>query len=236
MSAGSSPLNLTVVSLSDGTAEIPRDVINGTFTVLSDTEPPVVVNPAANPAVIPDDTDDNPTWGEVAELTVNVTDESGIDTVTINLSDLGWDVSPMVNQSEHGPGVAVMFCSGNYSAGSTEWILFNFSTNASNGTANWNGTAYVPYCLPVNATDFYGHSNSSICITLTVMKNGDVDENGVVNLNDGIYIANYALLVPGYVLKPQLADVDESHGPPNLNDGIYLANHALFVPGYGELH
>lgn len=33
ISAGESPLNLTVVSLSDGAAEIPRDVVNGTFTV-----------------------------------------------------------------------------------------------------------------------------------------------------------------------------------------------------------
>jgi hypothetical protein len=224
MSIGSSPLTLNVVSLSDGSAEIPRDVVNGTFTVQADAKPPIVENPIANPVVIPDDTDNEPTWGEVTELVVNVSDDSAIDNVTVNLAALGKD------------SMVYMSNIGNYTEASTLWLIFNLSTNASSGTANWNGAEYLPYCLIVNATDIYGHSNTSVCIPLTVMKNGDVDENGGVNLDDGIYLVNYALMVPGYDLIQELADLDENHGSPNLDDGIYLVNHALMVPGFSILH
>ena len=224
MSMGSSPLTLNIMSLSDGTSEIPRDVVNGTFTVQSDVEPPIVENPRADPVVIPDDTDNEPTWGEVTELVVNVSDDSAIDSVTVNLAALGKD------------SVVYMSNIGNYTEASTLWLIFNVSTNASSGTANWDGSEYLPYCLVVNATDIYGQSNTSVCILLTVMKNGDVDENGGVNLDDGIYLVNYALMVPGHDLIQELADLDEAHGPPNLDDGIYLVNHALMVPGYSVLH
>jgi hypothetical protein len=226
---GLSPLNLTVVSLDNGTGQIPRDVVNGTFTVLSDTAAPIVTNPSADPVVIPDDTDNQPTWGELAELNVDVSDESAIDSVIFDLSAIG-------RETVVGSGEFHAFNIGSYTVDSTFWAVFNISTNASAGTAGWNGGTYVPYCLPVNATDIYGHSNTSVCITLTVMKNGDVDENGAVNLDDGIYIVNYALMVPGYDLIQGLADLDENHGPPNLDDGIFLVNHALMVPGYDILH
>jgi len=230
-SSGESALNLTVVSLTDGTTEIPRDVTNGTFTVQADDEPPIVANPSADPLVIPDDTDCEPLWGELTELRVNVTDESEIASVTVNLSAIGGGSKEPLGD---GFGLAVMFNVGNYTE-STLWTVYNYTTNASEGTAGWNGTAYVPYCLPVNATDIYGHSNTSVCISLTVMNNGDVDESGAANLNDAIHLANYALGVPGHDLVPEVADVD-GISAANLNDAIYLANYALGVPAYAILH
>jgi hypothetical protein len=99
----------------------------------------------------------------------------------------------------------------------------------------WNGTAYEPHYLQVNATDITGKSNTSASVELLVMKNGDVDESGEVNLDDAVYLANYALLVPGYDLVPGVADVD-GNGAANLDDAVYLANHAFRVPGYETLY
>ena len=181
-----------------------------------DTEAPLVTDPTADPYVIPDDTDNEPLWGELATLSVLVTDASEITSVTINLSSLGGSAAqPMTQQ------------------GASD--LWSVSTNASLGTAGWTGSAYVPHQLQVTATDEYAQSNTSVSIALLVMKNGDVDVSGDVNLDDAIYLANYALLVPGFDLVPEIADVDGS-SQVNLEDAIYLANHALLVPGYQILH
>ena len=218
-------LNITVLSLQNSSyQEIPRDVRNGMFTI-SETTAPIVVNPLAKPYIIPDDTDGVPLWGENTTLSVNVTDESEIASVTVNLSAIG------------GSPIATMSNIGNYSDGAL-WCLFNYTTNASSGTAGWNGSAYVPYQLGINASDIYGNSNTSVYIELIVAKNGDVTYDGDVNLGDAIYLINYALHVPGYGIPTErmvLADVDGS-GEVNLGDGIYLANYALHVPGYGVLH
>jgi hypothetical protein len=178
--------------------------------------PPEVANPYAVPSVIPEDTDNNPLWGEVANLSVVVTDDDAIVSVTIDRSLLGGSAEQPMTRI----------------GGSDQWYVL---TNASVGTAGWNGSAYVPYLLQVNATDQKGASNNSMSIELLVMKNGDVDENGATNLDDASYLANWALHVPGYDLVPEVADVDGS-GAANLDDAIYLANYAMFVPGYETLH
>jgi hypothetical protein len=177
--------------------------------------PPVVTNPSAEPNIIPEDTDNNPLWGELANLSVVITDDSAITSVTIDLTSLGGSaVQPIAR------------------IGASD--IWNVSANASIGTAGWTGSAYVPYLLQVNATDQYGASNDSVSVELLVMKNGDVDENGAINLDDAIYLANYALLVPGYGLVPEVADVDGS-SEVNLDDAVYLANHVMIVPEYESL-
>ena len=195
--------------------------VNFTLTPIpADTTPPLVTNPNATPSLIPDDTDNNPSWGETAQLNVTVTDDSEILSVTINLSQIGGSpVQPMTN------------------IGGNVWSV---TTNASAGTAGWNGTAYVPYHLQVNATDIYGNSNTSASIELIVMKNGDIDSNGVVNLNDGNHLIAYTI---GGIAKYEipedmivLADVD-GNGEVNLNDGIYLTAYTIGeIPGYDSLH
>ena len=186
----------------------------------SDTTPPLVTNPNATPSLIPDDTDNDPSWGETAQLNVTVTDDSEILSVTINLSQIGGSpVQPMTN------------------IGGNIWSV---TTNASAGTAGWNGTAYVSYHLQVNATDIYGNSNTSASIELIVMKNGDIDSNGVVNLNDGNHLTAYTIGgIAGYEIPEDmmvLADVD-GNGVVNLNDGIYLTAYTIGgIPGYDSLH
>ena len=233
-SAGTSDLNISILKLQDNAGNnVVGTTDNGTFTIQEDVNPPIVINPRAEPMIIPDDTDNEPLWGELAELMVNVTDESGIASVTVNLSDLGWGVSPMVNQSrclQYGicsPSVAVLTCIGNYSADGTTWVPFNFSTNASAGTTGWNGSAYVPFCLPVNATDIYGNSNTSVCINLTVMKNGDVTSDGNVDVGDGVRIINHYFHSedPRYSLPSDtIADVTGDENV-DVGDGVRIINH-----------
>jgi hypothetical protein len=199
------------VTMGDEQGRTGQDEINVTI----DNTPPVATDPSASPLIIPEDTDSDPRWGETSNLSVTVTDESVIASVTIDLSSIGGSaVQPMTN------------------TGGDVWTV---STAAAIGTAVWNGTAYEPHYLQVNATDITGKSNTSASVELLVMKNGDVDENGGVNLDDAVYLANYALLVPGYDLVPGVADVDGS-GAANLDDAVYLANHALLVPGYETLY
>jgi len=77
-------LNLSNITLTDdGGFELPYDVHNGTFTIVfSDITPPVVTYPGVNQSDIPDDTDNEPLWGETAQLNVTVTDENGVASMT----------------------------------------------------------------------------------------------------------------------------------------------------------
>ena len=207
--------NFNVTVLKEGTTEIwYYSVDNNTniettknVTVKIDTTSPILTNPNATPDVIPDDTDNVPLWGENSTLNVTVTDDSGIVSVTINLSAIGGlPVQPMTN---------------------IEGNIWSITTNASNGTAGWNGTAYVPYQLQVNATDISGKSNTSVSIELTVMKNGDVTGDGFVDLGDGIRLVNYDFSGhnPMYSFPSDtIADVT-GDGIVDFGDGIRLVNY-----------
>jgi hypothetical protein len=214
---------------------IPADVDSGKFTIQADDTEPIVTNPSAAPLIIPDDTDNEPRWGELAELMVNVTDESELASVTVNLSAIGGgSKEPMGN----GLGVACMFNIGNYTVESTLWTVYNYTTNASAGTANWNETlgTYVPYCLPVNATDIYGNSNISVCIELTVMNNGDVDGDGDVSYSDAMYLYKWKVGEPGFdTIHETIADVD-GDGDVSYSDAMYLYKWKVGEPGFDVLH
>jgi len=218
-----SPLQISIVELLDATPSqnpISATPDDGTFTIHipADTTAPIVKNPSAVPMIIPEDTDNNPLWGELANLTVEATDESGIANVTVT-----------VNLSPVGKKVKVMNLIGNYTNGIL-WGIFNYSTNASIGTAGWNGTAYEPYQLEINATDICGNSNTSVSIELTVMKNGDVTSDGKVNLGDGIRMINHYFYPadPKYSLPSDtIADVTGDKNV-NLGDGIRMINHYFY--------
>ena len=214
-----SALGLVVIEMKDATPpldDIPRTVINGTFTIWEIT-PPIVKDPRAEPLIIPEDTDNEPLWRELTELMVNATDESGVANVTIDLSPIG-------------KGIVNMSCIGE--------SIFNYSTNASVGTAGWNETAgaYEPYCLQVNATDIYGNSNTSVCINLTVVKNGDVNLDGSVALSDAMYLAKHVLGKAGYETIQEGASDVVGDGDVALSDAMYLAKYVLGKPGYEILH
>jgi len=179
-----------------------------------DTEAPTVTNPNADPSSVPEDTDNEPLWGELTELSVVVTDASVITSVTIDLSSLGGNAAQPMTQV----------------GASDVWTV---STNASIGTAGWNGSAYVSYLLQVTATDEYAQSNSSVSIELLVMKNGDVNEDGSVNFADVTYLANHVVGTPGFdgSLKQNLAEVN-GDSSVNFADVTYLANHVVGTSGF----
>ncbi|MDY6965769.1 MAG: cohesin domain-containing protein [Halobacteriota archaeon] len=203
-------IGLDVVSMQDANYdEIPRTIINGTFTI-GDLSSPYVTNPSANQTPIPIDTDDDPKWGETSRLNVTVTDTHGIDSVTIDLSSIGGSSSATMNN-----------------IGGDLW-----STTTSAPVGTIPGT----YDLDVSATDVYGNSNESVSIELEVIENGDVNRDGESNLGDGKHLANNALLVPGYEVIEDVASEVNGDGSINLDDGLYLINHALSVSGYEILH
>jgi hypothetical protein len=187
---------------------------SGSTTAGPDEEPPVVSNPTADPDVIPDDTDNNPLWGESSTLTVTVTDESAITSVTVDLSSIGGSgVQPMTN------------------TGGDVWAV---PTNASAGTDGWTGTAYVPYQLQVTATDEHGLSNTAVSIPLTVIKNGDVSSDGVTDSWDCTYLARSLAGFPGYPLVEEVAEVSGDSVVDSW-DVTYLTRHLAGIPGYDKL-
>jgi hypothetical protein len=181
-----------------------------------DEMPPVVTSPNAYPQVIPEDTDNDPLLDELSKLSVVVTDDSEIASVTINLSSIG------------GSAVQKMALCGN---------VWYYKTNASIDSAIFVSAdgGYMPHLLQVNATDVHGYSNTSVFIELMVMKNGDVNEDGFVNFGDVTYLANHVVGTGGYEsMEDNVADVN-GDSSVNFGDVTYLANHVVGTNGYGKL-
>jgi hypothetical protein len=212
-----STLNLSISELvTEGPppVKIPANVDNGSIKV-GEVDPPEVTDASANPSVIPNDTDDDPKWGETSVLNVTVTDESNIVSVTIDLSAIGGSA---VQQMANIVG-----------------DIWSVETNATGGTAP--GT----YDLQINATDEYGNSNTTESISLRVQKNGDVQPyngDGTVDfVHDGLYLVRHTLNVPGYGdIRDNIADVTGDGTIDFVHDGLYLVRNTLNVPGYEILH
>jgi hypothetical protein len=214
----SGALCLAITELKKASSEeisIPASVHNGTFTVW-ETTPPLVVNPAAEPPSIPEDTDFNPKWGEIAQLNVTVIDECGVASVTINLSSIGGlPDQPMTRIPE------------------TD--IWTITINASIDTAMFNGS-YLLHNLTICAIDAFGNVNTSVSIPLTVILNGDVSGNGEVTLYDATYLANHILNKPGFeTMNERVADVS-GNGVVTFYDAMYLSKHVLAEFRFGILH
>ena len=211
-------LGLTINELKEASWEeisIPASVHNGTFTVWEIT-PPMVTNPSAYPPSIPEDTDFNPGWGETSQLNVTVTDDCGVESVTINLSSIG------------GLPDQPMTCI-------PDTDIWTVTISASVGTAVFNGS-HLPHNLTIYATDAFGNVNSSVSIPLTVILNGDVSENGEVTLYDATYLANHILNKLGFeTMNERVADVS-GNGEVTFYDAMYLSKHVLAEYGFGMLH
>jgi len=209
-SAGeSSALNITINELKDAGPDeipIPATTHNGTF-VIAEVTPPLVTNPTANPPSIPEDTDSEPRWGETSQLNVTVTDDCGVASVSINLSSLGGSSDQPMTRI---PGTDI-------------WTV---TVNASIGTAIYNGS-YLPHNLSVYATDIFGNVNASVNIPLIVILNGDVSENGEVDIYDTMYLAKHVLGKPGFETMTEGIGEVSGNGVVTLYDAMYLSKHVL---------
>jgi len=170
-----------------------------TFTE-SGITPPLVSSPSSNQSSLPTDTDNTPLWGETARLNVTVTDDVGVASVTVNLSDIG---------------------------GARDAVMMNIGGNVYSTVTN--ASASTPpkmYNLTVNAADTSGNSNTSVSIQLKVMKNGDCTGNDVVNIGDALRLANNVSHPgnPVYALSsPYVCEVT-GNGVINIGDALRLAN------------
>jgi hypothetical protein len=100
-----------------------------------------------------------------------------IASVTIDLSHIrGQPAQPMKN------------------AGGNIWRV------AANASA---GTPPQTYYLKVNATDIYGNSNNSVSIPLVLMKNGDVNGDNTVDIEDAMLLANYVSCPGEYTISSE---------------------------------
>jgi len=194
------PLNLTITKLQDTSYnEIPVYDDDGSCTV-RESEPPIVGNPTSSPDVILNDNGRARVPGtNLSTLSVSVTDNAGIASVTIDLTSIGGNAA-----AEMTP------------AGGTIWSI---DVNATAG-------ANMDHCFTVNATDTSGNSNTGVCIPLTVLIRGDVVRDGDVDIVDAYYIARYSVglepapdeFVAGVVLADSWDGVD-------IVDAFYIARH-----------
>ena len=196
-------LGTTALAHPNGT-DVPETTQDGMFTVIADADPPVVTDPSASQP-IPDDTDNDPRWGETAQLNVTVIDDRGVASVTIDLLPIGGSsAQPMTK---------------------IVGDIWSVITNASAGTAP--GT----YDLQVTATDIYGNSNVLVSIPLTVMQNGDVTGNDATNIADAMLLMNYVSYQGWSIESEFVADVT-GDGTVNIADAMLLANYVSYPGQY----
>jgi hypothetical protein len=206
-----SGLNLTVDMLGDiNYEELPYFTTNCSICInSSDPYAPIVSKPSANPDTILNDNGRARVPGtNVSVLSVIVTDENGIASVTINLSPIwgpGNDSVPMTN---------VM--------GTDQWAV--------EVNAPYDAGVGQVHNLAVNATDLSGNSNTTKTIELTVLRRGDVVRDNEVNMFDYLYIARYTVglesapdeLVAGTIPA-------DSHNGVNMLDALYIARYTAHL-------
>lgn len=187
---------------------------NGSVRATSSGEPCIsVTEPRAMPSVVPTDADPSPRAGESTTLAVVVAG-AGVASVTVNLSAIGGPMAaPMTNAGD-----------GTWTVNTTGTVPSPFADGA-----------YQPALLPVNATSIDGISNTSVAIPLTVVKNGDANEDNRVSLYDAVYVARHAIGIEGYSMTESVGEVS-GDGSLSIHDAMYLAKHVLAIPGFEQLH
>jgi hypothetical protein len=123
---------------------------------------------------------------------------------------------------------------GNNSGLNGSFILANvtFRSNSTNGTSPLNLSV-------VTFTDATNDTNQILYIvqngTYTAVLNGDVNDNGKVDITDAMYLAKHVLWIAGWEnINEDAADVD-GNGRIDLADAMYLAQHVLGKSGFEEL-
>ncbi|RLJ06792.1 MAG: hypothetical protein DRP16_04630 [Candidatus Aenigmatarchaeota archaeon] len=215
----SSALNISIIELKEASSEeisIPATPHNGTF-IIGEITPPVVTNPDASPASIPEDTDSEPGWGETSQLNITVTDDCGVASVTINLTPIGGPPDQPMTRI-HGTDI---------------WTV---TVNASAGTSLYHNGSYLSHNLTVYATDIFGNVNASVSIPLMVIQNGDVSENGNVTLYDAMYLAKHVLGKPGFETMNEGIGEVSGNNEVSLYDAMFLAKHVMGESGFEILH
>ncbi|RLG28482.1 hypothetical protein DRO03_09730 [Methanosarcinales archaeon] len=206
---GCSDLNLTVDTLGDiYYEELPYFTTNCSICI-GDPYAPVVSEPSANPDTILNDNGRARVPGtNVSVLSVTVTDENGVASVTINLSSilgLGNNSVPMTNM-----------------VGTDQWTV--------EVNAPYDAGVGQVHNLTVDATDIFGNSNTTETIELTVLRRGDVVRDNEVNMFDYLYIARYTVgleSAPDELVSGTIPA--DSHNGVNMLDALYIARYTAHL-------
>ncbi|MEA3281418.1 MAG: Ig-like domain-containing protein [Euryarchaeota archaeon] len=212
-------MDITVKDLFDVSYDkITHRVIDGTFTVEADTEPPMVTDASASRDTMLNDNGRPRSPGtNVTVLNVTVIDEEGgVANVTIDLSSIGRSpVQPMERIT-----------------GTDVWTV---TTNATDGVN-------LTHQLAINATDNEGNYNNTVAIELTVLRRGDVCRDDIIDGNDVMYIARYLAGLEPECSSPLaemvlVGDVvgtsrdPEGDGIVDLMDAVYIARYEAGLEG-----
>ncbi len=187
---------------------------NGTFSI-HENVPPEVTNVSATPDTILYDNGRPRTPGtNITLLSAQVTDVDGdITTVTINLSSIG---GLPAQSMEHVSG-----------------DVWEVTTNATEVAITAPDFIHQ---LTITATDDDGGINDSVSIELTVLKRGDVNGDGLVDVMDMDYISSYVAGLEPEASNPPVAlvgDVVGEAGDP-VGDGVVDMMDALYIAMYAS--
>ena len=182
---------------------------NTSTTTAASDSPPLVTNPAATPDTILNDNGRPRIPGtNISQLSVTVTDDTEIDTVTIDLSLIGGSAEAQMTNIP----------------GTDTWTI---TTNAVEGIN-------IAHDLIVTATDINGNFNNTVSISLTVLRRSDVFRDNIVDMKDTVYITRYlAGLEPELSNPPSVlvGDVVGSGEDPT-GDGIVNMKDAVYIARY----
>ncbi|MDN7024301.1 hypothetical protein FGU65_05240 [Methanoculleus sp. FWC-SCC1] len=165
------------------------------------------------PAVISASMGGSPGWGEAMTITLTAENAWIVSNATIDLSDVGGSAaSPMTNT---GDGV------------------WSTDVSAALPSPFMNGT-YQSRNLVVTITTIRGTVNTTT-IPVTVIRNGDVNEDGTVTIADAAYLARHLLGVPGYENMTKPAGDVSGDGRITMYDALFIARHITGQQEFAEL-
>lgn len=228
--SGCSYLNLVVETLYDRNSTSLGTVVNNCSNFcIEESNIPGVTTPTASPTRILNDNGRARVSGtNLSTLSVWVTDDTEVKTVTINLTPIrgaGYEA------------VSMTLVSGTKQAGT--WSV---ETNATRDDGQYLTGINMTHCLAVNATDVYGNSHTANCVTLEVLRRGDIDpvnvsipQNNKVDIGDYNEIARYTVGLRSMPDEFTAGTVPaDSHNGVDMADALYIAMYATFnpYPGY----
>ena len=212
---GCSYLNFVVEKLYDRNFTILSTVVNNCTICIEESNIPGVTAPTASPTRILNDNGRDraqlPVSTNLSTLSVWVTDDTEVDTVTINLTPI---------RGAGSEAVSMALVSGTKQAGTWE-----VETNADHDPG-----VNLTHCLVVNATDTHGNPNTANCVILEVLRRGDIDpvnvsipQDNIVDILDYNEIAKYTV-----GLRSMPDEFTAGTVPANSHNGVDMAD-ALYI-------
>ena len=225
---GCSDLNLVVEKLYDRNFVLLDNVTTICEICIEESNIPGVTTPTASPTRILNDNGRDrvqlPVSTNLSNLSVYVTDDTEVDTVTIDLT--------LIRGAAGYEAVSMTLVSGTKQAGT--WSVV---TNATRDDGQYLPGINMTHCLAVNATDTHGNSNTANCVTLQVLRRGDIDpESVLIPQNNKADIGDYNEIARYTVgLRSMPDEFTAGTVPANSHNGVDMAD-ALYIAMYEALN